>query len=116
MMSLNVGIAAETNILTLITPKILDFSVCQEFWDASQQARDRDVRFIIDMAQTNAILGSGYKMLLMLGECASKAQRSINIVNCSSSLQSKLQAHGLDRYFAFYPREERKQISIASFR
>jgi hypothetical protein len=115
MMSLNVGIATETNTITLATPKILDFSVCQEFWDASQQARDRDVKFIIDMAQTNAILGSGYKMLLMLGECASKAQRSINIVNCSSSLQSKLQARGFERYFTFCV-PERRRISIASFR
>jgi hypothetical protein len=114
-MSLNVGIATETNTITLATPKILDFSVCQEFWDVSQQVRDREVRFIIDMAQTDAILGSGYKMLLMLGECASKTQRSINIVNCSSSLQSKLQARGFDRYFTFYV-SKRSPLRIASFR
>jgi hypothetical protein len=111
-MSLNVSIATETNIITLATPKILDFSVCQEFWDASQQARDREVKFIIDMAQTDAILGSGYKMLLMLGECASKARRNINIVNCSLDLQRKLQARGFDRYFMFYaPKRNRLRIA-----
>lgn len=114
-MSLNVGIATETNIITLITPKILDFSVCQEFWEASQRARDRDIKFIIDMARTDAILSSGYKMLLMLGECASKTQKDITIVNCSANLQGELQARGFDRHFTFYI-SKRRGLKVASYR
>lgn len=100
-MSFNIGAATETNVITLATSEILDFSVCQEFWHAAQQARDRDVIFIIDMGQTERIRDSGYALLLMLKECTGKDQSDINIVNCRPELQRDLQARDFDRYFTF---------------
>lgn len=100
-MSFNVSAATETNIITLTTSEILDFSLCQEFWHASQQARDRDVIFIIDMGKTETIRDSGYALLLMLRECAGKEPDDINIVNCSPELKRELQARGFERYFTF---------------
>jgi HptB-dependent secretion and biofilm anti anti-sigma factor len=119
-MLLNFGAATETSIIamketnsiTLPTAEILDFSACQEFWLASQQARGKDARFIIDMEQTTVIRDSGYAMLLMLGEGVSSEQTPITIVNCNLRLQKELQGRGFDQYFTFYDRAAGSKADI----
>lgn len=85
--------------VTLSPPTILDISMCREFWEIAQQARDSEIKVIIDLQETVSIHDSGYTLLWMLKESLAKERTDLLLLHCRPHLKKALWLHGFDPHF-----------------
>lgn len=93
------GIEAHTHTVTLTLPPVLDSSLCREFWEAVQQARDTTIKVIIDLEKTVSIRDSGYTLLWMLKDSLNKEPADLLLIGCHPNLKKALQLRGFGPHF-----------------
>lgn len=89
----------DNHTITLVSPAILDASLCREFWEATQQVRDPKMKMIIDLRKTMYIRNSGYALLGMVKDSLTKARADLLLVHCHPHLKKALKLRGFELYF-----------------
>lgn len=87
--------------VTLSPPTVLDSSVCREFWEATQRARDPHMKLAINLGETASIHDSGYTLLWMVKDSLAKKRANLLLTQCPPPLKKALQLRGFDDYFTF---------------
>lgn len=108
-MSLTAHLATKSNpptwidsyTVTLSPPPVLDASVCREFWEATQQARDPNTKLAINLGETASIHDSGYTLLWMVKDSLAKKRANLLLTQCPPRLKKALQLRGFDDFFTF---------------
>ncbi|ADE15006.1 conserved hypothetical protein [Nitrosococcus halophilus Nc 4] len=86
-------------LVTLTLPSILDSSLCREFWETAQQARDTGIKVIINLEKTVSIRDSGYTLLWMLKDSLNKEPADLLLMGCHPNLKKALQLRGFESHF-----------------
>lgn len=89
----------DNHTVTLAPPTILDASMCREFWEATQQARDPKMKIVIDLRETASIHASGFALLWMLKDSLAKRRADLFLTHCQPHLKKALQLRGFEIYF-----------------
>ncbi|QBQ53853.1 STAS domain-containing protein [Nitrosococcus wardiae] len=89
----------ENHMVLLTPPAVLDFALCRDFWETAQQARDSEMKVLIDLSQTCLIRDSGYTLLWMLKDSLKKGPADLLLLHCRPRLKKILQLRGFGPHF-----------------
>ena len=97
----NVSVNQQDSTLTVSISGRFDFNILQDFRDCYSEMAGSDMKFVVDLAQTEYIDSSALGMLLNMKNHLGSEDCAIEICNCQPNLMKIFTIAHFDKKFKF---------------